>query len=113
MKLRLLDISIRRVLALAAALILSAPAGYADTFILSANLTGALEFPPVASPGIGQATVIVDTTLNTMEVKVTFSGLTSGTTAAHIHCCLPSPFATGINEPVVSRFPLGSHIWHL
>jgi hypothetical protein len=40
-----------------------------------------------------------------MEVKVTFSGLTSGTTASHIHCCLPSPFASDINEPVGTTIP--------
>jgi hypothetical protein len=40
-----------------------------------------------------------------MEVKVIFSGLTSATTASHIHCCLPSPFATRINEPVGTTFP--------
>jgi len=36
-----------------------------------------------------------------------------GTTAAHIHCCLPSPFATGVNAgvatttPTFANFPLG------
>jgi hypothetical protein len=48
-----------------------------------------------------------------MEVQVTFSGLTSGTTASHIHCCLASPFLTGVNVPVATTtptfpgFPLG------
>ena len=44
---------------------------------------------------------------------MTFSGLTSGTIMAHIHCCLPSPFATGVNVgvattvPAFPGFPLG------
>jgi hypothetical protein len=39
--------------------------------------------------------------------------LTSNVTAAHIHCCLPSPFATGVNVgvattvPAFPGFPLG------
>jgi hypothetical protein len=108
-------------LVLTAALILPVPASYADTFTLSSNLTGALEVPPTGSPGIGNATIVLDTTLNTMKVDETFSGLEpttstgllSGTTASHIHCCLPSPFLTGVNEmvatttPTFTGFPLG------
>ncbi len=39
--------------------------------------------------------------------------LSSGTTASHIHCCLPTPFATGVNvgvattTPTFLNFPLG------
>jgi hypothetical protein len=112
-------------MALAAVLILPAPASYADTFTLSGTLSGALEFPPSGSPGTGQATILLDTTLHTMEVQITFSGLfptvqtgpnagmPSGTTASHIHCCLPSPFETGVNvmvattTPNFTDFPLG------
>src|SRR5215813_1901689 len=96
-------ISIRScLLPMAAALILPVPASYADTIVLTTNLTGALEVPPTGSPGTGQATVILNTTAQTMEVQVTFSGLVNtapvgslpGTTASHLHCCLPSPFQT-------------------
>ena len=117
MKLSLPTISIRScLLPLAAVLILPVSASYADIFTLSGNLTEALEVPPTGSPGTGQATVILNTGLQTMEVKETFSGLTStgtGTTASHIHCCLPSPFQTGVNEmvattvPTFPGFPLG------
>jgi|GraSoiStandDraft_15_1057317.scaffolds.fasta_scaffold267293_1 CHRD domain len=114
MKLSLRNNSIRScLLALASVLILPVSASHADIITLSANLTGALEVPPTGSPGTGQATVILDTTAQTMEVEVTFSGLVpftstgsqSGTTASHIHCCLPSPFETGINEPVATTTP--------
>ena len=100
-------------LALMALLILPVPTGYASTITLAASLTGALEVPPTGSPGTGQATVVLDTTLNTMHVDVTFSGLLSGTTASHIHCCLASPFLTGVNvgvattTPTFPGFPLG------
>jgi hypothetical protein len=123
MKLSFPAISMRScLLALASVLILPMPASYADTFTLSADLTGALEVPPTGSAGTGQATVILNTTANTMEVRETFTGLDpfipgtttpSGTTASHIHCCLPSPFLTGDNvmvattTPTFPGFPLG------
>jgi CHRD domain len=123
MKLSLSNISIRPcLLALASVLILPVSASNADIITLTANLTGALEVPPTGSPGTGQATVILNTTAQTMEVKETFSGLvntapmglTPGTTASHIHCCLSSPLLTGANvmvattTPTFPGFPLSS-----
>src|SRR5262249_15461564 len=113
MKLSLPDISIRScLLALAAVLIWPAPTSYADTFTLSADLSGANEIPATPSMGTAQATVILNTTAQTMEVKISFSGLTSGTTASHIHCCLPAPFQNtnepvGTTTPTFPNFPLG------
>jgi hypothetical protein len=127
MKLSLANNSIRScLLALAAVLILPVPPSYADIVTLSGNLTGALEVPPSGSPGSGEAAITLDTTLHTMQVQISFSGLfptvpmglpnagmPSGTTAAHIHCCLASPFLTGVNEmvatttPTFPGFPLG------
>jgi hypothetical protein len=94
-----------------AVLILPVPASYADTVTLSAVLSGALESPPADSPGTGNAVVTLDGDM--MRVQVTFSGLTTGTTASHIHCCLASPFLTGANvmvattTPTFTDFPLG------
>ena len=74
---------------------------------------GANESPPTGSPGTGQAIVVLDTTANTLQVSVTFSGLEAGTTASHIHCCLAFPFQTGANvmvattTPTFPNFPLG------
>jgi CHRD domain len=101
-------------LALASVLILPVSASNADIITLTANLTEGLEVPPTGSPGTGQATVILDTTAQTMEVKETFSGLVpfipgtttpSGTTASHIHCCLSSPLQTGANVMVATTTP--------
>jgi hypothetical protein len=84
-----------------------------DIITLTGNLTGALEVPPVNSPGTGQATITLDTFAHTMRVQASFSGLLSPTTAAHIHCCLASPFLTNVNEMVATTtpsfpgFPLG------
>jgi hypothetical protein len=40
-----------------------------------------------------------------MRVQASFSGLVSPTTVAHIHCCLASPFLTGVNEMVATTLP--------
>jgi hypothetical protein len=73
------------------------------TFV--ADLTQALEVPPTGSPATGTAIIVLDTTANTMHVHVTFSDLTSGTTASHIHCCLASPFETGASVMVATTTP--------
>jgi hypothetical protein len=92
---------------------LSAPAGWAAVTVLSANLIGANEVPPTGSPGTGTAIVTLNTTAQTLTVQETFSGLLTGTTANHIHCCLASPFLPGVNVgvatqvPFFSGFPLG------
>ena len=78
----------------------------------SVILSGPGESPPNASPGTGSALIIIDSTANTLNiVSETFSGLTSGTTASHIHCCtaLPGTGAAGVatQVPTFSGFPLG------
>jgi CHRD domain len=103
MKLSMSNISIRPcLLALASVLILPMPASYADT-VLTANLTGALEIPSNGSTATGTAVITLEPG-DMMRVQVTFSGLTSGTTASHIHCCLPAPFQNA-NEPVGTTIP--------
>jgi hypothetical protein len=105
--------SVSLLLAVAGMVFLPVSAGRAATTTLVANLTGAAEFPPTGSPGTGTATVVLDTTAQTLAVAVMFSGLEAGTTASHIHCCLPSPFQTGVNvgvattTPTFPNFPLG------
>ena len=99
-------------MAIATSLVVSAPTAYADTITFTATLSGALEVPPVASPGTGFTTVVLNTTANTLFVDAAFSGLTSGTTASHIHCCVASPFLNanaGVATQVPSfiGFPLG------
>jgi hypothetical protein len=92
-----------------AALILPAPAAHAIPITFGLNLSGENEVPPVSPAGTGFATVVLDPTAQTLQVSATFSGLTSGTTAAHIHCCAP----LGTNAivatllPAFPEFPLG------
>ena len=112
MKLSLPDNSIRScLLALAAVLILPMPASYADT-VLTAVLSAPLEMNPSDnSPGTGTAVVTLEPG-DMMRVQVTFSGLTSGTTASHIHCCLPAPgenatVMVATTTPSFPGFPMG------
>ena len=98
--------------AIATVLFVSTPTTHAATITFTAALTGALEIPPTGSPGTGFTTVVLDTTAQTLFVNLTFSGLTSGTTASHIHCCLPAPFqnanaGVATQVPTFANMPLG------
>ena len=94
-----------------AAACLLASAAHAGTLTYLTTLTGAAEVPPTGSTGTGSASVVIDTTLNTMFVSVSFSGLESPTTASHIHCCTASPDAgtagVATETPTFVNLPLG------
>jgi hypothetical protein len=84
-------------------------AAHADVIVFRANLDGPTE--PTNSPGIGTAVVDFDTIANTMRVRVNFSGLLAGVTAAHIHSATPTP-GTGTagvatTLPTFPGFPSG------
>ena len=76
----------------------------ADQLVFTATLTGPQEVPPTVSPGIGSALVTVDTVTNLLTINVSFAGLLSPTTAAHIHCCA-GPTGTAIPATTVPTFP--------
>ena len=87
-------------------------ASHASPIAFVANLLGSNENPPSGSAGKGTAIVIVDPAANTLNVSVNFSGLTSGTTASHIHCCEAVPGANvnvmvATTTPTFAGFPLG------
>lgn len=92
-------------LVLIALLMLPAAATRATPMTFVADLIGANEVPPTGSPGTGFATVVLDPDLHTMHVDVSFQGLLGVTTAAHIHCCLPSPFDPSVNVMVATTTP--------
>ena len=91
--------------------LLFGPAAHAGIITYVTTLSGASEVPPTGSPGTGSAFVIVDTTLQTMEVDETFAGLLGTTTASHIHCCTATPLAgnagVATQVPYFTGFPLG------
>src|SRR4051812_871038 len=86
----------------------AAPA-FAVPIFYTALLNGANE--GTITPGIGSATITIDTTAHTMRVQGSFSGLTSGTTASHIHCCTTSAgtgtIGVATTTPTFPNFPLG------
>jgi hypothetical protein len=86
----------------AVALMLAANAT-AEPIEFVANLSGPKESPPNASPGTGSVTAIFDFAAHTLDLHVTFSGLTSPTTAAHIHA--PTPFAFAGTAGVATQVP--------
>jgi hypothetical protein len=101
----------KRLLLVSIALLYTSVA-WASPITLSTVLSGLNENPPVATPATGLATVTLDPEAQTLQLVVTFSGLTSPDTAAHIHCCLPSPFApnnvgVATTIPAFPGFPLG------
>ena len=88
---------------LAFAFALIATPVWADT-IYTATLLGSNEVPPTGSPGTGMATVTLAG--NMLDVSISFSGLDSADTMAHIHCCA----GVGTNASVAvpfTGFPVG------
>jgi hypothetical protein len=81
----------------------------AATLTFSTTLLGSNEVPPTTSTGTGFVTAVLNTTAQTLELNVSFSGLTSNDTAAHIHCCAPLGTNAGVatTVPAFTGFPLG------
>jgi hypothetical protein len=98
------------VLLLAAGLFVSSAPAQAAIITYQAVLSGANENLPTGSPATGLAVVIVDDVVNLMEVQVTFAGLTTPNTAAHIHCCALPPNNAGVATvtPTFTGFPGGT-----
>ncbi|MCC6544649.1 MAG: CHRD domain-containing protein [Nitrospirae bacterium] len=72
----------------------------------TAILDGLSENPATSSLGTGFAKVDLDTTVHMLSVDITFSGLDSATTVAHIHCCVSAPLNAGV-AVFFSGFPSG------
>jgi hypothetical protein len=109
-----MSIHLRRVMPLvAAAMLMAPPLARATTITFHVALLGSNEVPATSSLGTGFADLQLDTVAETLQGSIFFSGLTGTTTAAHIHCCLASPFLTGMNVgvatllPAFPNFPLG------
>jgi hypothetical protein len=86
------------------------PVANADLVAFGTVLSGLNEVPPVTTTsGTGVAFAVLDTTAKTLLIFSEFSGLTSNTTAAHIHCCEPLGTNAGVATmvPAFTNFPLG------
>jgi len=71
----------------------------AQTYTLTAALTGAQENPAINTGAFGSATVVVDMGARTVTYRVDVYNLPSGVSASHIHAG-----AIGTNGPVVVNF---------
>ena len=71
--------------------------------IFVATLTGAQQVPAVNTPATGTASLILSPDEKTVRLSLSFSGLTSQETDAHIH----GPAAVGVNAGVLFPLPLG------
>jgi hypothetical protein len=93
------------------ATLISSTATHAGIVHFNAALSGPAESPANASLATGMADVFFDTVANTMEVKVSFSGLRGLVTASHIHCCTASADAgtagVATQTPFFVGFPTG------
>jgi hypothetical protein len=106
-----------------AGLLVASSLTQAQVFTFTAPLSGPAEATPNNSPGIGFATVTYNSEGRTLQVDVSFSGLTGNTTAAHIHAPTALPFAGAVGVAVspttFPSFPLGvksgaySHLFDL
>ena len=70
----------------------------------SITINGAQEVPPNASLGTGTGTIDVNTVTNQLSYNITFSGLGSAETMAHIHGFAPP----GMNAGIIHTLPNGS-----
>jgi hypothetical protein len=94
-----------------AAPLLGAPTAHANVLTYSAVLNGLNASPANPSTGTGALTLTVDTLALTMDVSVTFAGLSAPTTAAHLHCCTPladsGTAGVATTTPSFLGFPIG------
>jgi CHRD domain len=77
----------------------------ADIITYSANLSP--EVPGASGTGFVQ--VAIDTTAHSLLLDTTWSGLSAGTTVAHIHCCIAPPGTVGVavTPNTLPGFPTG------
>jgi hypothetical protein len=76
-----------------------------DTRVACVILNAGQEVPTNASTATGTGTVAVDTKNNVLHFDISYSGLSSAETAAHIH----GPAARGMNAGVLFTLPSGAH----
>lgn len=93
------------------ALLLLPGLAQATVYQFAVSLSGPNESPPNASPGTGGGLITLDDAAFTLQLDVTFDGLTGTTTASHIHAATATPFSgtagVATTTPNFPGFPLG------
>ena len=88
------------VLAIAAAIFLMAVGAQAAMLQFEGFLDGLQETPPVATPGFGDVSLLLDDTTGDWLLTGSFADLIGTTTAAHIHGPAPVGTPAGIITPL-------------
>lgn len=98
-----------RTLCISTLVLAFAAASYAAPITFTGLLSGANENPATTSPGTGSTVVTYDPATHMLSVDLVFSGLETGTAAAHIHCCVLPDGNAGVatTVPTFPDFPLG------
>jgi Cu/Zn superoxide dismutase len=91
------NLSLTAAVLLAGGGILAGCATHSDSKTFHTALTNAQEVPPTQGSGNGMADVTLNTATKQVSWKVSYGGLTSDATAAHIH----GPAAPGTNAGIV------------
>jgi len=86
--------------ALAVSACLAAPAAFAETVALKAELSGKNEVPPHDGPATGMAEATLDTETRLFTWTVTYSNLSGAPIGAHIH----GPVQAGNNAGIMIPF---------
>ena len=79
------------------------PAAHAEAIVLKADLKGANEVPPNASPASGKAEATLDTETRRLTWTITYADLTGPAVGAHFH----GPSEPGKNAGIVLPFKTG------
>ena len=75
----------------------------ANVVYFHADLSGAAESPPNASPATGFTDMTYDSSTHLLSIHIVFSNLIGLTTASHIHCCTAVPGVA--NSGVATELP--------
>lgn len=84
------------IVAVALLFVLFAKPCYAQVVQIAVPINGSQEVPPVATAGTGLGDITVNTATGAISGTVSFTGLSTATTAGHIHVG-----AAGVNGPVI------------
>ena len=101
----------RLVLLAACAALFASTSAKGTSLTYMGALNGAQESPSVTTAGTGDVTLTIDDVADTLRLQTNWINLTSGTTVAHVHCCVvPGGAANAIPAtatPTLPGFPTG------
>ena len=90
----------KRLIALALCIGACSPPAFAATFMFSGTLSGLNEIPANSSAGTGSFNALLDDSVNSLTVNISFADLASNASTGIIHCCA----AADANAPAILTF---------